>query len=121
MNPSDDDYRWRVTADAATRMQLSRRNIGASPTTAGVQYFWAEQTVSREEYLATLWQGRLRMKNRTHFAFRIDMWTDDGENIIEHLAGVGGLHRGAGDLQGRLRALAEGGDHPAPGRSRHRG
>jgi hypothetical protein len=26
------------------------------------------------------------MKNRTHFAFRIDMWTEDGENIIEHLA-----------------------------------
>ena len=28
------------------------------------------------------------MKNRTHFSFRIDMWTDDGENIIEHLAGA---------------------------------
>ena len=23
---------------------------------------------------------------RTHFAFRIDLWTDDGENIVEHLA-----------------------------------
>ena len=28
------------------------------------------------------------MKNRTHFAFRIDAWTDDGENLVEHLAGV---------------------------------
>jgi hypothetical protein len=28
------------------------------------------------------------MKDRTYFAFRIDMWTDDGENIVEHLAGV---------------------------------
>ena len=28
------------------------------------------------------------MKNRTHFAFRIDVWTDDGENLVEHLAGV---------------------------------
>jgi hypothetical protein len=28
------------------------------------------------------------MKDRTHFAFRIDMWDDDGENIIEHLAGI---------------------------------
>jgi hypothetical protein len=28
------------------------------------------------------------MKNRIHFSFRIDMWTDDGENVIEHLAGV---------------------------------
>jgi hypothetical protein len=28
------------------------------------------------------------MKNRTHFTHRIDMWDDDGENIIEHLASV---------------------------------
>ena len=28
------------------------------------------------------------MTTRTHFAFRIDMWTDDGENLDEHLAGV---------------------------------
>ena len=27
-------------------------------------------------------------ENRTHFAFRVDIWTDDGENIIEHVAGV---------------------------------
>jgi hypothetical protein len=25
---------------------------------------------------------------RTHFAFRIDPWTTDGENVIEHVAGV---------------------------------
>ena len=28
------------------------------------------------------------MKTRTHFSFRVDMWTDDGGSIIEHLAGV---------------------------------
>ncbi len=28
------------------------------------------------------------MNYRTHFAHRIDMWDDDGENVIEHLAGV---------------------------------
>ena len=28
------------------------------------------------------------MKNRTHFAYRIDQWTDDGESIVEHLADV---------------------------------
>ena len=28
------------------------------------------------------------MKNRTNVAYRIDMWTDDGENIIEHLYGM---------------------------------
>ena len=25
---------------------------------------------------------------RTHFLYRIDMWTIDGEQVIEHLAGV---------------------------------
>src|SRR5215813_8254095 len=25
---------------------------------------------------------------RTHFAYRIDLWDADGENVIEHLAGV---------------------------------
>jgi hypothetical protein len=25
---------------------------------------------------------------RTHFAFRIDLWTADGESIVEHVAGV---------------------------------
>ena len=27
-------------------------------------------------------------KARTHFQHRIDRWTDDGESIVEHLAGV---------------------------------
>ena len=25
---------------------------------------------------------------QTHFAFRIDRWTDDGERIVEHVAGA---------------------------------
>jgi hypothetical protein len=25
---------------------------------------------------------------RTHFTFRIDTWTPDGESIVEHVAGV---------------------------------
>jgi hypothetical protein len=28
------------------------------------------------------------MRNRSHFAHRIDMWIDDGESIVEHLAGI---------------------------------
>jgi len=28
------------------------------------------------------------MKTRTHFAFRVDTWTADGESIVEHIAGV---------------------------------
>jgi len=29
--------------------------------------------------------------NRTHFLYRIDMWTIDGEHVIEHLAGTEGF------------------------------
>ena len=28
------------------------------------------------------------MKTRTHFTFRVDTWTADGESIVEHVAGV---------------------------------
>jgi hypothetical protein len=28
---------------------------------------------------------------RTHFVYRINIWTDDGKNILEHLAGVENL------------------------------
>jgi hypothetical protein len=28
---------------------------------------------------------------RTHFVYRIDIWTDDGKNILEHLAGLENL------------------------------
>ena len=28
------------------------------------------------------------MKDRKHFAYRIDMWDEDGENSVEQLAGV---------------------------------
>jgi hypothetical protein len=28
---------------------------------------------------------------RTHFVYRIDIWTDDGKNILEHLAGIENL------------------------------
>src|SRR5438105_10746314 len=39
-------------------------------------------------------------KNRSHFAYRIDAWDADGENVIEHLAGVEDLP--AEDYVGRL-------------------
>jgi hypothetical protein len=29
------------------------------------------------------------MKTKTHFAFRLDIWDDTGDSIVEHLAGVG--------------------------------
>ena len=29
------------------------------------------------------------MNSGTNFAHRIDLWDDDGENVVEHLAGIG--------------------------------
>ena len=29
---------------------------------------------------------------RTHFTFRVDTWTPDGESIVEHVAGVEDYH-----------------------------
>jgi len=29
------------------------------------------------------------MKTKTNFAFRIDIWDDTGDSIVEHVAGVG--------------------------------
>ena len=49
MTLSNED-RWRETADAATRMQYSDEYWCIADGWA--QYFWAEQTVGREEYLA---------------------------------------------------------------------
>jgi hypothetical protein len=28
------------------------------------------------------------MKTRTHFTFRVDTWTSNGESIVEHVAGI---------------------------------
>jgi hypothetical protein len=44
-------------------------------------------------------------KTRTHFTFRIDTWTADGESIVEHLAGVEDYNLGDGDLPSSDRAL----------------
>jgi hypothetical protein len=30
----------------------------------------------------------MAMKTRTHFTFRVDTWTPDGESIVEHVAGI---------------------------------
>jgi len=31
------------------------------------------------------------MTTRTHFTFRVETWTPDGESIVEHIAGVEAL------------------------------
>ncbi len=33
-------------------------------------------------------QRTMAINDRSHFAYRIDAWDADGENVIEHLAGV---------------------------------
>jgi hypothetical protein len=59
-------------------------------------------------------QGIGAMTTRTHFTFRIDTWTPDGESIVEHIAGVE-------DYQVALaRTLAGHPHHPAPGCARDR-
>jgi len=35
------------------------------------------------------------MKTKTYFAFRIDIWDDTGNSIVEHVAGVDGTHHPA--------------------------
>jgi hypothetical protein len=37
------------------------------------------------------------MKTKTHFAFRVDIWDDTGDSIIEHVAGVDDFEVGATD------------------------
>ena len=32
-----------------------------------------------------------KSNTRTHFVYRIDIWTDDGKSIVEHLAGLENL------------------------------
>ena len=46
---------------------------------------------------------------RTHFVYRIDIWTDDGKNILEHLAGLTGRPIGLRVTGGQRK------DHAAPG------
>jgi len=33
-------------------------------------------------------ESDLSVKTKTHFAFRVDIWDDTGDSIIEHVTGV---------------------------------
>jgi hypothetical protein len=33
-------------------------------------------------------ESDLSMKTKTHFAFRVDIWDDTGDSILEHVAGI---------------------------------
>ena len=49
--PNPNNARWRETADAATRAQYPDEYWCVADD-GWAQYFWREQTVTREEYLA---------------------------------------------------------------------
>ena len=61
------------------------------------------------------------MTTRTHFTFRIDLWTADGESIVEHVAGVEDYQVALATLPRRLRTLARHPQHLAAGRTSDRG
>ena len=52
---------------------------------------------------------------RTHFAYRIDLWTDDEKEVVEHLADVDDLTVALATYLCRHRTLAWQGNHPTPG------
>jgi hypothetical protein len=53
---------------------------------------------------------------RTHFTFRVDTWTHDGESVIEHVAGVEDFQVALATYRRRLRTLAWHARHLAAGR-----
>src|SRR5262249_6980305 len=58
---------------------------------------------------------------RTHFRFRIDVWTANSESIVGHVAGIEDYELVLGTLPPRLRALAPRAHYPcgtAPGSAR---
>src|SRR5262245_48349224 len=58
---------------------------------------------------------------RTHFTFRVDTWTPDGESIVEHIAGVEDYQVCTRHFPRRLRTLARHAHHLAAGRASYRG
>jgi hypothetical protein len=58
------------------------------------------------------------MTTRTHFSFRVDTWTPDGESIVEHVAGVEDYQIALATFRATLSQHA---DHVAAGRPPDRG
>jgi hypothetical protein len=63
------------------------------------------------------WEASMPIKNRKQFAYRIDMWDEDGANLVDHLAGVQDLDVAAATYRA-VPTLAKSQDHVAPGRAR---
>jgi len=67
-----------------------------------------------------LGKREMAINYRSHFAYRIDAWDADGENVIEHLAGRRGPSSCEGNILGRMSALAGNTNHLAPGHTSNR-
>ena len=49
------------------------------------------ERLADQQERVTAWEAvlsRAAMTTRTHFNFRVDTWTPDGESVVEHVAGV---------------------------------
>ena len=55
---------------------------------------------------------------RTHFRFRIDVWTANSESIVGHVAGIEDYELVLGIFPPRLRALAPRAHYPCGGSAR---
>jgi hypothetical protein len=55
------------------------------------------------------------MKTKTHFAFRVDIWDDTGDSIVEHVAGVDDFEVAEATYRAAVARQASGAQHPAAG------
>jgi hypothetical protein len=62
---------------------------------------------------------RMMAVNRTHFTYRIDLWTSDGVSNVEHLPGAEGFQLALATYGAAIERWA--GHHVAPGRAGDRG
>jgi hypothetical protein len=64
-------------------------------------------------------QKEMAINYRSHFAYRIDAWDADGENVIEHLAGVEDLQVAKATYLAACQRWDT--NHLAPGHTSNRG
>ena len=58
---------------------------------------------------------------RTHFTFRVDTWTPDGESIVEHVAGIEDYQVALATYRAACQRWAWHAHHLAARRLHHRG
>jgi hypothetical protein len=57
-------------------------------------------------------ESDLSVKTKTHFTFRVDIWDDTGDSIVEHVAGVDDFEVAEATYRASRGALASGAHHP---------